>query len=190
MDARARTRALGMLGLPLLILLGGCGNYTITFEVADVINAWGADLTAEMLDVDIVCITKKDAEHHPEIVNGTMRADEWFKARDEDSPRIGDIEAKRIYALRHGAAGEKRDTLAGLPLLGANDRKDGLRTTAVRVHHPQCLSGDSALVIYGRFSSQEGVATAAPVVIKPLPLWKRELIVKVGKKSMNVANWP
>ncbi len=186
MDARARNCVLWVT-LPLIALLTGCGNYTITFEVADVINAWGADLTAEMLDVDIICMTKKDAENHPEIINGTMRANEWFKARDEDSARFGDIAAKRIYALRHGNAGDKRDTLVGLPLLSFKDREDDLRTTTIKVQHPQFLSGESAIVIYGRFSSQTGVAKTPPLVIQP-PGSKNEITVKVGKTGMSVAS--
>ncbi len=183
MDAGIQNRLLWM-GLPLVVMLSGCGNYTITFEVADVINAWGDDITAEMLDVDIVCLTKKDAENHREIVEKTLRADEWFKARDEDAPKIGDIPAKRIYALRRGEAGDKRDTLVGLPLLSFKDRKDGLRTTPVRVQHPQYLSGDAAIVIYGRFSSPTGTANAPPVVIQPPPVWDTDITIQVGRKDM------
>lgn len=183
MNARVRNRVLSM-GLPLIMALGGCGNYTITFEVADVINAWGADVTKEMLDVDILCLTTKDAENHPEIVNGTMRADEWFKARDEDSPRIGDIDPKRIYALRHGAAGDKRDTLVGLPLLSFIDREDGRRTTPVKVHHRQYLGSKSAIVIYGRFSGQTGIAATPPLVIQPPPAWDTDIEIQVGRKDM------
>jgi hypothetical protein len=170
--------------LPLTVLVTGCGNYTITFEVADVINAWGEDITAEMLDVDIVCLSKKDAERHPGIVNGTVRAAEWFKARDEDSAEFGDISPKRIFALRHGAAGDKRDTLVGLPLLSFKDRKDGLRTTSVRVKHPQPMSSESAIVIYGRFSEQMGIARTAPCVIQPPPAWHKDIHVHVGRKDM------
>ena len=84
MDAIIRKRV-SWVGLALIMMLSGCGNYQITFEVADVINAPGTDLSGEMLDVDIVCLTKKDIENHPEIVQKTMRANEWFEARDEDA---------------------------------------------------------------------------------------------------------
>ena len=187
MDARAWNRA-AWLGLPLIVLLSGCGNYTITFEVADVINAWGADLTAEMLDVDIICMTKKDVENHPEIANKTVRADEWFKARGEDSARFADIDPDRIYALRHGEAGDRRDTLRGLPLLSFKDRKDGLRTTTVKVSHPQFLRSEAALVIYGRFSSQMGIAKTPPLVIQPPPRWNTDLLIRVGRTGMKVAH--
>ena len=49
MNAKARNRLLWV-GLPLVALLAGCGNYRITFEAADVINAWGEDITREDLD--------------------------------------------------------------------------------------------------------------------------------------------
>ena len=102
MNAKARNRWLWV-GLPLVALLAGCGNYRITFEAADVINAWGEDITREDLDVDVLCLSSDDVKNHPEIVNGTMRSDEWFKARDEVDHKIGDISPKRIYALRRGA---------------------------------------------------------------------------------------
>jgi len=187
MDARFRSAALWLMGMPLLMLLVGCGNYKITFEVADIINAWGDDVTREMLDVDILCLSKDDAENHPAIVQGTMRADEWFKARDEDDPKIGDIDRKRIYALRRGAVDDKRDTLVGEPLLSARDREDGQRTTTVRVSHPQFLNGKSAIVIYGRFSSREGIASTPPEVIQPPPAWRTDLHIKVGKANLNLA---
>jgi hypothetical protein len=188
MDARAWNRV-AWLGLPMMALLSGCGNYTITFDVADVINAPGTDLSREMLDVDMICMTKKDAENHPEIVNGTMRANAWFKARDEDDPKIGDIGAKRIYALRRGSSGDKRDTLVGEPLLSFIDRNDGMRTTTVKVNHPEFLRSESALVIYGRFGNLDGkVANTAPLVIQPPPKWHTDLLIKVGRTGMKVAD--
>jgi hypothetical protein len=183
MDAGVRNRVLWV-GLPLIALLTGCGNYTVTFEVADIINAWGADVSKEMLDVDIVCLTTKDAENHPEIIQKTMRADEWFKARDEDAPRIGDIPAERVYALRMGEAGDMRDTLMGPSLLSFVDRNDGQRTTKVPIRHPGFFSGESALVIYGRFSSPTGIAATPPLVIQPPPRWDTDIRIQVGRKDM------
>jgi len=185
MDAKLRNRLLGLMGLPVVMLLCSCGRYTITFEVADVINAPRGDQSAEMLDVDIVCVTKQDAQSHPEIVEGRLRAAEWFNHRDEDNVNI---KAERIYALRAGDARPESDTLKGEPLLGAKDRKDAQRATSVRVHHPQCFSSKSAIVIYGRFQSKEGgIANQRPLVIQPLPLWKKELRVKVGREGMALA---
>jgi hypothetical protein len=185
MDAKARNRMLWA-GLPLVLLLAGCGNYTITFEVADVINAWGGDITREELFVDILCLSKDDVKNHPEIVNGTMRADEWFKARDEVDHRIGDISPKRIYALRRGGPGDSRDTLLGPSLLSFVDRADGRRTTSVKVHHPNYLSSEAAIVIYGRFSSPTGVAQVPPLVIQP-PGSKDQITIDVGRKGMTLA---
>ena len=86
----------------LVAVLAGCGKYTVTFEVGDVINAHGDDASRTMLDVDIICLTKEEAERHPEIVNRTMLADAWFKARDTDYAMISDIKPRHIYALRRG----------------------------------------------------------------------------------------
>lgn len=185
MDAKVRNLMLWA-GLPLLMLSAGCGNYKIAFEVADIINTWGGDMTREELAVDILCLSNDDVKNHPEIVNGTMRADEWFKAIKEVDHRIGDISPKRIYALRRGAAGDRRDTLVGPSLLSFVDRNDGRRTTEVKVHHPNYLGGEAAIVIYGRFSSPTGVAKAPPLVIQP-PGAKDEILIKVGKKGMSLA---
>ena len=185
MDAKARNRVSWMI-LPLIGVLVGCGNYTITFEVADVINAPTTDMSREMLNVDILCLSKSDVENHPEIVNGTMRADEWFEARDEVDGRISDISPERIYAIRRGGAEDRRDTLCGEALRSAIDRDDGLRTTTVRVHHPECLGGESAIVIYGRFSDAPGgVAKTPPLVIQP-PGTSDQIFIKVGRKDMSL----
>ena len=181
-------RCLPWLVLPIVGLVTGCGNYTITFEAADVINAWGEDVTREMLDVDIVCLTKKDVERHPEIVNGAVTADEWFNARDNDrgGSLLGNIPRQQIYAMRRGTAADKNDTLIGEPLLSAKDRQDGQRTTVKTVKHPDAGNDKSAIVIYGRFSSKTGVAKVQPLVIQP-PGWKKNLLIKVGKQSMTLA---
>jgi hypothetical protein len=184
MNAKARNRVLWV-GLPLVVLLVGCGNYRITFEAADVINAWGEDITREDLDVDVLCLSSNDVKNHPEIVNGTMRSDEWFKARDEVDHKIGDISPKRIYALRRGAQGDSRDTLLGPSLLSFVDRRDGHRTTTVKVNHPNWLSGEAAIVIYGRFSSPTGVAQVPPLVVQP-PGGKDDITIKVGRKGMSL----
>ena len=185
MDARVPNRVVWVV-LPIVALLSGCGNYTVTFEVADVINAWGDDVTREMLDVDILCLSKSDARKHPEIISGAVRANQWFKSRDEDDPQYSDISAKRIYALRRGEAGDKRDTLLGESLLSARDREDDRRATTVRVMHPQFFSGESAIVIYGRFTSQTGIAKTPPLVIKPPPGWNTDIVIKVGRTSMSL----
>lgn len=185
MDAKARSRVSWVI-LPLVGVLVGCGNYTITFEVADVINAPTSDMSREMLDVDILCLSKRDAENHPEIVNGTMRADEWFETRDEVDHRINDISPGRIYALRRGSAEDKRDTLCGAALRSAIDRDDDLRTTTVKINHPEYLRSESAIVIYGRFGDESGgVAKMPPLVIQP-PGTNDQIFIEVGRKGMRL----
>jgi hypothetical protein len=186
MSTKARNRVSGMI-LPLVGVLAGCGNYAITFEVADVINAPTTDVSREALDVDILCLSRSDVEKHPEIVNGTMRADEWFKAREEGDHRIEDISPARIYALRRDGAENRRDTLCGEALRSAIDREDGRRTTTVKVHHPEYLGSESAIVIYGRFGSERGgVARTPPLVIQP-PGADEQIFVEVGRNGMRLA---
>src|SRR5262245_64878300 len=131
-------RSWPMLGI--LFTLGaatGCGGkYQVVFEVADVINAWGDDKTQEQLDVDIISLTKKDAAKHPELIGRTVRSDEWFTMRQQESSKIADIPASQIYSLRAGGA-TGRDTLVGPPLLSAVNRRDGGRTTTVAITHPE-----------------------------------------------------
>jgi hypothetical protein len=179
------------IGLALLAIgPAGCGNYRITFEVADVINAPGDDLTREMLDVDIVMLRAKDAEKFPEIVDKSLRSDEWFRMRDQDDPKLSALEAGQIYALRSGDAEDRRDTLLGPALVSAIDRKDGKRETTVKVHHPLFLSDDSAIVIYGRFRSMTGLASKPPIVLQPSPPWNTHLRIKVGRTDWEVVNYP
>ena len=186
MEAKARIRLL-CVALPALGLLAGCGNYTITFETADVINAWGDDVTREMLDVDIVCLTKEDAENHPEIVNRTMMSDEWFRARDEVSHKIGDISHTRIFSLRRGDAGNKRDTLLGEPLLSAKDRRDGARSNTYKFKHPGAMNDKAAIVIFGRFTTATGVDKTAPLIIQP-PGRQEQIFVDVGKRGFSLTS--
>ena len=161
MNAKLCCRALGI-GL-LVLLFTGCGNYTITFQPGDVINAPGADLSREMLDIDVVLLTKKDAKKHPQILEGTMRSDEWFKARDEDADEIATIPAGQILALRSGSSSEKRDSLKGGPLLSACDVQGRSPNVTFEFEHPDAGAGEAAIVIYGRFvgESRAGVDAAA-----------------------------
>ena len=172
--------------VPLLAAAAGCGNYRVTFEVADVINAWGDDVTREALAVDILCLSKSDVENHPQIVQGGMRSAEWFRARDQNNPGIADIDPDRIYALRWGDAEARRDTLMGQPLASAMDREDGRTTTVVPVSHPGNWAGESAIVIYGRFTSREGLAPVPPLVLQPPPKWKSDIRVRVGRRGMSL----
>jgi hypothetical protein len=167
-------------------VLAGCGNYTVTFEVGDVINASGDDMSRTMLDVDIICLTKEEAERHPEIVNRTMLSDAWFKARDTDYAMISDIKPGHIYALRRGET-NPRDTLKGEPLLSGRDLTEGAsRTRTVSIRHSGALGGGAAIVIYGRFTTGAGVARLAPLVIKPPGDRGKDIHVAVGRQNMRL----
>lgn len=176
----------------LLLVLTGCGNYTITFEVAEIINAPAGDLSREELDVDILCFTAEDSERFPEIVDGTMRSDEWFRLRDADDSKITKIDPKRIFALRRGDANERRDTLAGTALVSLVDSQSGDPKTLVKFHHPSFMNKASAIVIYGRFRGQDGMAKEPPVVIQPPPKWldRNDIVISIGPKTMRCSNCP
>lgn len=185
MDARRR---LGLLLPCLLVMAVGCGRYTIVFEVQEVINTDANnpndDTTSKMLEVDIVCITPKDAEEHPGIVNETMRADAWFHARDTSDAKIGSISSKRIYALRRGNLGDKRDTKVGEPLLSGRDLpREHSRKIAVQIVHPKASAANARIVIYGRFHAGNAVSKVPPLVIDP-PAWGKIIHIKVGRTNL------
>jgi hypothetical protein len=171
------------LAVGLLLVLTGCGHYTIVFEVGDVINtdanSADDDSTRQMLAVDIVCLTKEDAANHKEIINRTMRADEWFAARDNDNDRIT-IDAERIYALRPGDT-SPHDTRMGDALLSFLE--GGQRQVEVSIHHPQPFASESRIAIYGRFHRGSAVSNVEPVLIEP-PVWDKQIRIKVGRTSM------
>lgn len=176
--------------LGLVLALGastGCGGkYEVTFEVADVINAWGDDNTQEQLDVDIVCLTKKDAEKHADLVGRTIRSDDWFTMRQQESAKIADIPASQIYALRAGSAAG-RDTHSGPPLLSAVNRRDGGRTTTVAIRHPEPGNDSAAIIIFGRFNAKAGMAKTDAVMIQPPPgaFASSAIRIKVDRTGMS-----
>lgn len=184
-------------GLGLLIISGmlwflsGCASYSLTFQVGDVINAPGDDLTREELDVDVLLLTPKETERYPEIVEGGLRSDEWFRMRDEGDPKVAGISPKHILALRRGAPDPGRDTLVGPSLISQIDRREHGDIT-IPIKHPDPGDRDSAIVIYGRFRSMTGLAKTPPLVIQPLPGWgdDKHLIVKVGRTGMTCLNCP
>lgn len=177
-----------LLGLVLgLAVSTGCGGkYQVSFEVADVINAWGDDNTQEQLDVDVICLTKKDAQKHPEIVGRTVRSDEWFTMRQQESAKIADIPASQIYALRAGGSAG-RDTLVGPPLLSAVNRRDGSRSTTIAIKHPEPGNDSAAIVIFGRFNGRNGMAKSDAVIIQPPPgaFAKSDIHIKVDRTGMS-----
>ncbi|HUU95536.1 MAG TPA: hypothetical protein VM487_07335 [Phycisphaerae bacterium] len=167
----------------LLLVLAGCGHYTIVFEVEEVINTDANnpddDRTRDQLAVDIVCLTKEDVQNHREIANGTMRANAWFAARDRDNESIT-IAAERIYALRPGDP-STQDTRKGDSLLSV--RESGKPRIEVSIHHPQSLASAARIAIYGRFHRGNEVSNVEPLLIKP-PTWDKEILVKVGRTTM------
>lgn len=168
-----------------LLVLAGCGKYTITFQPGDVINDGGkGDSAREMLDVDIICLTKSDAKDFPELAEGTMRSQEWFSARDGDDQRLRKLD-KRIYALRAGESSHK-DKLVGPPLASG---REGGREVTLRLTHPQAFASESAFVIFGRFHDGEGgMKNTRPVLIRPLPNWDTDILIGVGRDNMEWVN--
>lgn len=186
MNIRCAGQAL--VGLAMLLGLVGCGNaYKVSFEVSDVINAWGDPATRDQLDVDILTLTSDEAKGHPTIVSGAMRSDEWFAARESNDPKIAGIAKTHIYAFRRGGAGDRNDTLMGPPLVSGRDARAG-QTVTVEVKHPQRGNGDAAIVIFGRFNERVGLSKSAPLVIKPPPRWTDELIIRIGPRDMTWVN--
>lgn len=171
----------------LLVLAPGCSKSTVTFEMAEVINAWGDANTRKQLDVDIVCLTKEDAEKLPEVVNRQLRSDVWFAWRESGDAKLATIAPARIYALRGGPEEGRGDTKAGPPLASGMDIKDGPHTREVKIEHPQGGEDKAAIVIYGRFIGEgDRPARTEPVVIQPPPglFGNHKIRVAVGKQSM------
>jgi len=175
-----------------LLLVTGCGNYRITFELNDIINAGASDARREQLDVDIVCVTKRDAEALPGLNMGAITCAQWFQWRDHDDQKIAHIPGSRIYSLRSGDAGS-RDTLCGPPLQSPVDSREAKRQVLVKnVHHPEFLNEESAIVIFGRFTMPENAGKIPPVVVKPPPGWLKDnnLVIAVGRDRMVWTNPP
>jgi len=176
-------RAAGLGSLGLLTVLTGCGYYTITFKLENVINApTGADLPREPLAVDVVVLTAEEAEKYPEIVDKRKGADQWFKDRESGTP-LGGIDPSHIYACRSGDPNKQRDNLQRTTLLSPVD--GGQSTVPVRIHHPNFLSDGSAIVVYAAFKDPKGgIANKPPIVLHPPPRWKTNIEIGVGKKDI------
>lgn len=167
----------------LLLGLVGCGHYTVTFQVEDVINDGACgDSAREQLNVDVICLDKKDAEDFPELVEGTWWSRDWFTARDQGDQRLRKLQ-KRIYALRSGQPGP-HDTLKGAPLVSGRDTDHPGFSMSFR--HPQSLASESAIVIYGRFhdGKKGGMLNTRPVIVRPLPAWDKEIVIGVGRTGL------
>ena len=173
-----------VLSMCLLLVLVGCGKYEIAFQVEEVINDGGqGDSAREMLDVDVICLTKADAQDFPELAEGTMWSKEWFSARDLHEQKLRKLE-KQVYSFRSGKRGP-HDTLMGPPLVSGRDTDRDRVVLSVR--HKQALSGDSAIIILGRFhDGRGGLMNTRPVVIRPLPSMDKEIIIGVGRTEMTM----
>jgi hypothetical protein len=169
------------IGLPLLgtaLLLGGllgCGSHKVTLEVADVINDGGlGPNAAQMLDVDIVVLSRDDCSKHAQLCAGGVSTEQWFRMRQE---RTTGLDPQQIYALRPAGSGDMRDTFVGPPLLSGKDTPN--RTTTVELKYPEGLFQSlGAIVIYGRFVDAK---TSPPLVIRDPE--RKEILVSVGSRD-------
>lgn len=183
-------KAVNRLGLVLpLLICAGCGGYTVRFQVQDVINAPTDESSRKRLDIDIVALTKKDMDRHPELANGGMRSDAWFKSRrgEAGAANISDISAKQIFALR-GRGPEYQGYSSDDRILGdaVSSVRDG---GANLITHKISPSGAKAFVIFGRFhDGRGGDASVSPLVISPLPEWDREVVIQVGAQKLTWMN--
>ena len=79
--------------------------------------------------------------------------------------------------------GRQTGRLVGPPLVSGRETNQPQRV--VHVRHKQVLSGDSAIVIFGRFhDGQGGLLNAPPVIIKPPPAWNDENVIGVGRAEL------
>lgn len=171
------------------LAVGCSGKYTIRFQTADVINAPGNDLTREELDVDVVLLTPKDSARYPQLLDGSVRSDQWFKARDTNSGDFAGIAPERIFAFRRGSSDSSRDNRQGDPLLS---RIDSSTPVSLKIEHPNPGDGKAAILVYGRFRAMDGMAKAAPVIINPPPGAgkTKELDIYVDRQGMRCTNCP
>jgi hypothetical protein len=141
-----------------------------------------------MLDVDIVALAPADTERHLDIVNGSVSAAAWFRARHRDpgGVNISNINGKQIFALRGTDdyySNYGPDDRQGGPLVPV--AAGGEREITIEVKHPQFLNDKAALVIFGRFQDRSGgLAEAQPLIIQPPPAWNTTIVIDVGPTGM------
>ncbi|MDX2199447.1 MAG: hypothetical protein SF069_10820 [Phycisphaerae bacterium] len=184
-SARRNRAAAGVaLAGGLLLLLTGCvGEQTLRFQLDQVINAPNEnDLSRNRLSVDVLCLGPKELEKHPEIVNGSLPSSEWFRLRDSNDAKVSDISAARVLSLREATSSSRADTRLRDPLASVIDSK--IATVDVKFKHPEAGQSKSALIIYPRFASMEGIAATAPLVLQPAPRDK-EIVIRVGRQALS-----
>ncbi|MCH7873159.1 MAG: hypothetical protein IID33_15800 [Planctomycetes bacterium] len=179
----------------LLICTLGCGNYTVTFRIQEVINTGDrGDSYAKLLDIDIICLTPSDAKDNPSLARGAIGARAWFLSRENKGGEKITLDADRIYALR-GLKSDVAGTVSVYDNYTADKRIDApLRSVRdggeaelnYKVHHPRFNSNDAVLLIYGRFhDGKGGLVDNAPMRLSPPPKWKTHVIVDVGRKRLS-----
>lgn len=185
-EARRRWSALAPLAGALLLLglATGCGpeRFTVKFQVADVINVPddGDDSQAQMLDVDIVVLDKKDNDRLPGIRDGTVRARDWFARRDRNETNIP---RERIFTLcatdkRAAHAVRKRDALTGARRMGSSE-------VPVEIEYRD-VSGAKIAVFaaYRERTNSNDIRNNDPVMFEP-GMKTKEAVVRVERTRLS-----
>ncbi len=185
------------LGIVLLAVIAiapagiGCGGkYTVRLEVEDVINASEGKPSGDQLPVDIVVMTSEETGKYPQVTDGRLRSDEWFKFRMNNDPQLPSLPPAQIYSLRPDIERLRgRDNRVGDALVGARYRSDGARVTEVKVEHPQPGNGDACIAIYGWFKERSGDSRTAPLIIRPPGAFGPKVLeVRVGRDRIECSN--
>lgn len=175
--------------IPLLLaaLLGGvtgCGNYTVAFEQESIINTSKRDdaSKSQQLEVDIVCLDKDEARRVPDLARGGVNSKEWFAKRGNAAPCNG-LPADRVYSLSNDSGWKRYSTPLGGALLPTNRYEDGKSSHSFTFKFPEFLEGDSVVLIYGKFLSDQGVRELPPVRLSPAPRGDK-IRIRVGQEDM------
>lgn len=174
------------------LLAAGCGNYTVKFEVQKIINAPGDDHSRQLLDIDVVCLARAEADANPKLADGSVRSDEWFRSRARGEAPASKLSQSRVYALRAegGAyASYTSDTVKGTPLASPAD--GGKTETAISINLAEFLESGATILVYGRFhDGKGGLLATAPVRIAPPPRWNTTLVIDVDRQALAWKNPP
>lgn len=180
-----RVLALTALGALLTGLAGCGGDYKITLELEDVINApvAGDDKSRSPMRLDVVVLEEKEADLYPTIVNRGMSSKAWFDARRGDRSSIAGIPASQVHAFREGSANPSEDTKVGDALVSPVDT-NGKREVACEFEPP---GGGGVIAIFAGFSDSKGFRPHPPLILSaPGMFSKREARVVVGRTSIDI----